>query len=318
MQFELELIKLLQQLRSDFFDGFFQFWTMFGEELIIIGILGFLYWVYNKRVGEYVGITVFISLVLNSVLKTLFRRPRPFQVDNEIVNIRPQTSSGYSFPSGHTQGAATVFASAAIWLKKRYFTIATIIIIIMVAMSRMYIGVHFLTDVIVASLLGIGLSYGFAKFFSKREDNSKIYQYILYINLVLLFGVYILHLFTSEASVGMTNAQSFYDKLEGAFKMTGAMVGFVFGLKFERKYTNFINHKILWKNIIRFAAGVGIVMLVRIGLKAVFGIFVDSESLLEGQFFAASIAMIFDLVRYFFMVYVAIGIYPLVFKKLNI
>ncbi|MCK7486024.1 MAG: hypothetical protein MZU97_11080 [Bacillus subtilis] len=61
MDFELELIRWMQSFQNGFWDTLFQFFTMFGEELIIIGALGYLYWCHDKKVGEYVGVTVFIS-----------------------------------------------------------------------------------------------------------------------------------------------------------------------------------------------------------------------------------------------------------------
>ncbi|MCK7486022.1 MAG: hypothetical protein MZU97_11070 [Bacillus subtilis] len=54
-----------------------------------------------------------------------------------------------------------------------------------------------------------------------------------------------------------------YDKMEGTFKMIGAMIGFVLGVRFEAKKVNFVNHRILWKNLIRFVFGVAVVMGVR-------------------------------------------------------
>jgi membrane-associated phospholipid phosphatase len=318
MQFELELVKLLQQLRSDFFDVLFQLFTMLGEELVIIGILGFLYWCFNKKVGEQVGITVFISLVINSSIKTLFKRLRPFQVDAAIENVRPHTSTGYAFPSGHTQGAATVFTSTALWLKKRWLLVTAYVVTFLVAMSRLYLGVHYLSDVFVGALLGIGLSFIMYRFFQKNEDSSKTYKYILYGSLALLLTVFIYHILTIEAEVGMTDAKTFYDRMEGGFKMTGSMIGFVLGIGFEKKHTNFTHNTVIWKNLIRFALGVAVVMGIRIGLSAIFDAIIPTDDLATGQFIPSTLAMFLDMLRYFAMVFVAIGVYPLLFKKCNI
>jgi len=59
-------------------------------------------------------------------------------------------------------------------------------------------------------------------------------------------------------------------------------------------------------------------MLVRIGLKSIFVLIIDPDKLQEGQLFIASIALLFATFRYFMMVLVGIGIYPLLFKKINI
>jgi membrane-associated phospholipid phosphatase len=318
MTFELEIIEWMQQFSNAFLDAFFSFWTMFGEDLIIIAIMGFVYWCYNKKAGEYLGLSVFVSLVLNSVIKVLVQRPRPFQVDDQIVNLRPATSGGYAFPSGHTQGASSVFGSVAVWVKKRWVSIVAAIIVVMVALSRMYLGVHYLSDVIVGGILGIGIGLLIFRLFVKTEDHHRLYMRILVIAAVVVLFVYLLELFTASASETMTNSAFLYDKIEGLLKMAGAFAGFVFGVQFEKKHVDFTNHRVIWKNLARFALGVGIVMGIRLGLDFIFSLIIDTETLAEGQLALASIAALFDCIRYGAMVFVAIGVYPLVFKKFNI
>jgi len=318
MDFELEIIVWLQSFRSDFFDALFQFFTMFGEELVIIGILGFIYWCYDKKTGEQIGITVFISLVLNSVIKTVVQRQRPYLIDSRIDNVRPSTSGGYSFPSGHTQGAASVFGSLAIWMKKRWLTVVSTVIIVLVAISRMYIGVHFLSDVIVGGLLGIGIAYLGYRYFSKDRSTDKLYRYLLMGSIAIGILFYIYSLFTINATDELNNAANLYDKLVDVLKMLGVICGFIVGVTFEKSKVKFTQHKVLWKNLIRFALGVAVVMGVRLGLKVVFGIFVDSDELAEGELFLASLALLFDTLRYFAMVFIGIGVYPMIFKSLDI
>lgn len=318
LNFEIEIIIWLQSFRNGFFDALFQFFTMFGEEFIIVGVLGIIYWCYDKKIGEEIGITVFVSLFLNSLIKTIVRRYRPYLVDAQIENVRPQTSGGYSFPSGHTQGAASVFGSLAIWIKKRWLWIVSIVIIVLVAISRMYLGVHFLTDVLVGGLLGIGISWLGYRYFSTHDNHEKMYRYLVIG--ITVFGVifYLFTLFTIESTSTLTNARNLVDKLEASFKMIGTVIGFVLGVSYEKKQVQFENHKVIWKNLIRVVLGVAIVMAIRLGLKPIFGLIVNPEELEEGQLFFASLALMFDFIRYFLMVFVGIGLYPMIFKKINI
>lgn len=318
MGFEIEIILWLQSFRNGFLDALFEFITMFGEELIIIGLLGVLYWCYDKKVGEQIGITVFISLVLNALIKTIVQRNRPYVVDSRIEAIRPETAGGYSFPSGHTQGAASTFGSIAIWLKKRWITITSIIIIILVAISRMYLGVHYLSDVIIGGILGIGISWGGYKIFKRNQPNTKLYKYIIYAALSFGIFMYLITLFTITSTSTMNNAKNLYDKLESTLKMLGTISGFVLGISYEKKHVNFTQHRILWKNIIRFILGVAIVMIVRIGLKEIFKLIINPDNLTEGQLFESSLSLLFDTLRYTAMVFIGIGLYPKLFKKINI
>ena len=114
----------------------------------------------------------------------------------------------------------------------------------------------------------------------------------------------------------MTDASTLYNTLEGVAKMMGTIFGFTVGIMIEHKHVQFENHRVLWKNLIRFALGVGIVMAVRLGLKPLFNLIVnpDSGALIEGAMGKATLAILFDFVRYFAMVLIG-GIYPLAFKR---
>lgn len=316
MNFELEIIKWLQSFRTPFLDKLFEFFTVFGEELVVIAILGGIYWSINKRIGERLGITVFISLGLNSLLKAIFMRLRPFMVDTEITNLRPETSGGYSMPSGHTQSASTVFFGLYQFFKKKYLLIIAIVITVLVAISRMYIGVHYLTDVLVGAFLGIIITYYLAKYLSRKEDLSKIYNIILIISGIALVGLFVYNLISLSGT--SFDSEAFYFNTEALAKMIGTLVGFVLGVRFENKYVNFSNHNHLLKNILRFALGIAVVMAVRIGLKEIFTLIVNPEELIDDQLVLSVLASFLDFLRYVIMVMVGIGIYPLLFKKINI
>jgi len=316
VNFELEIIKWLQSYRTPFLDKLFEFFTIFGEELVVIAILGGIYWSINKRIGERLGITVFISLGLNSLLKAIFMRLRPFMVDTEITNLRPETSGGYSMPSGHTQSASTVFFGLYQFFKKKYLLIIAIVITVLVAISRMYIGVHYLTDVLVGAFLGIIITYYLAKYLSRKEDLSKIYNIILIISGIALVGLFVYNLISLSGT--SFDSEAFYFNTEALAKMIGTLVGFVLGVRFENKYVNFSNHNHLLKNILRFALGIAVVMAVRIGLKEIFTLIVNPEELIDDQLVLSVLASFLDFLRYVIMVMVGIGIYPLLFKKINI
>ncbi|MDD3126171.1 MAG: phosphatase PAP2 family protein [Candidatus Izemoplasmatales bacterium] len=314
MGFEVEIIKWMQTFSDEITKGFFTFWTMFGEELIIIAIMGFIYWCFDKKAGEFIGFSVFVSLVLNSVIKIAIKRVRPFDAfPEQINNWRGETAGGYSFPSGHTQGAASVFGSAAVWIKKRWLSIAATVIIIMVAISRMYLGAHYLTDVIVGGLLGIGIAFLIHYLFKKIANRNRIYITTMIGSVILLLIV-----FFTQTQAFANDAQNFYSKLEGLFKMEGAFIGFVFGIMFEKKQVNFTMHKVLWKNILRFIIGVAIVMGIRYSLSFLFDLIINPENLGATEISFAGVAMMLDFIRYGIMVFIAIGVYPLVFKKLKI
>jgi len=316
MGFELEIIHWLQSFSSPFLDALFSFFTMFGEELVIIAVLGLIYWSIDKKVGERLGITVFISLGLNSVLKLIFMRPRPFMVDDTIVNLRPETSGGYSMPSGHAQSASTVFFGAYQFLRKNFILIMAIIITILVSLSRMYLGVHYLTDVLVGSLLGILITYYLYKWLSKKEDLTFVYNIILYLSIGILLVIMVYNLIKLNQTT--FDSQLFYFNTEALAKMLGTLAGFVIGVKIENKYVKFENHKNITKNILRFALGIVVLMAVRLGFKEVFHLIVNPENLVDDQIFQSIAASLLDFLRYVIIVVTGIGLYPILFKKIGI
>ncbi|HRY78572.1 MAG TPA: phosphatase PAP2 family protein [Candidatus Izemoplasmatales bacterium] len=320
MQFELDLIHWMQSWGIPFWKDFFNLWTMFGEEAILIALMGFVYWCYHKKMGEYLGLTVFLSQIVNSVVKLGFQRPRPFVADATVANLRGETATGFSFPSGHTQGAATVFAATSLRVKKRWLTIVSSVIIGMVALSRMYLGAHYLTDVLVAAVLGIGIAWGMDRLTRGTGDLRKRYDVILIGSLVLMVIMLVVGRLTIGEMGDLTDAGNFYDKLEGLVKMTAAFLGFVLGIRFEERRVNFVNHRVWWKNIVRLVLGLVLLLGLKEGLKAVFQLIVPTGDgdLGTGDYLQAFFGLGFDFIRYSAMVFAGIGLYPLVFKKFNL
>jgi membrane-associated phospholipid phosphatase len=311
MIFEVEIIKWLQEHRSSFLDKLFELITMFGEEMIMILVLGLVYWSIKKDAGKRLAIIVFISMGINSLLKVMISRLRPFQVDSSIVNLRPETSQSYSMPSGHTQSSSTLFFGLASLFKKKSLWVFAITITVLVGISRMYIGVHYLSDVIVGGLLGLFMGIFLNIWLQKIKNLSKIYKILSLISIIILIIMIAIQVVKNISGI------SFYNELESISKMLGTLFGFGIGVLFEEKYVQFDNHHNHMKNIIRFILGIAIILVFRIGLKALFGYVVNPEGL-EETLFPAMIAVLLDFIRYALMVFIGLGVYPILIKKLNI
>lgn len=318
MNFELDIIHWLEGIRTSVFNFFFEGVTMLGEEIVVILVLGVVYWCIDKKVGERLGLTLFVSLTVNSLLKVIVARPRPFVKDPSITPLRPQTAGGYSFPSGHTQSATTLSFGIYYFFKKKWLLIVSIIITLLIAISRMYLGVHYFTDVLVGGLLGFVFAYLAGKYLTDKVNYKKIYIYIIFFVVVALIVMMIINAIRAINPTNGFDAVSFYSAGADMAKMMAAIIGFVGGILFEKSKVNFENHNNFKKNVVRFVAGVGIILLIRIVLKAFFGIIVNPDNLVSGDEFKSSLALLFDFIRYFSMVFVGIAIYPMLFKKLNL
>lgn len=287
----IEFVEWFQSFQNSFFDFFFNTISFLGEEYIFIALMGFVYWTYDKKFGEFLGITLAITAVTNNTLKEIFDAPRPFaEYPDRVNNLRPSTSSGNSFPSGHTQLFSTFLYSAAFYLKKKWVFIVVSILIVLMMMSRIYLGVHYLEDVVVAALLGLFLGYVFYHCFIKIHNNQD-----------LLHKVYII-IFIIALPITLVLGS------EDLFKGFGILSGMIFAIIYEKKYVNFSLDTTKLKKGLRLILGITIMISLQIGLKLLYSPFLD-----EGTY-------LFDVlssIRYFLLTFIGIGVYPNLFKKFN-
>ena len=151
----MEILKFLENVRSPFFSAVFGFITHLGEETVAIVVLCAIFWCINKRIAYGIGVAYFLSGLTVQGMKICFRIDRPWIVDptlNPLPSALPQ-ATGYSFPSGHTQSAAVLFGSLGVQIKYKTIKALCFFLVLLVAFSRMYLGVHTLLDVVTSLLI---------------------------------------------------------------------------------------------------------------------------------------------------------------------
>lgn len=287
----IEVIEFIQSLRSGFGDTFFNFISFLGEEYVYILLLSIVYFAYDKKMGEFLGLVLFFTGLLNATIKGIFVSQRPFEkYPLRVENLRPETATGYSFPSGHTQNFTAFLFSGAFWFNKKAVIITASILSVLMALSRMYLGVHWLEDVLTSLLLGVITAYVLHKFFIKVKDQDKT---LLIINLVILVA-FLPFLFLQTK--------------DDLFKGYGLMVGFTVGMYIEKTYIKFTMDVVLWKKAIRVVVGLLIMVLIMVGLGSVFDFLAEEGSTLLN---------ILDMIRYGLIALVGLGVYPFLFKRFN-
>ena len=174
------LLFIQEYIRSDFLNPIMKVLTHSGDKgiLLIFLILALLFIPRTRAIGIMSTISIVIEALLNNVLlKNLIARTRPYDEIEGLINLVGRQSD-YSFPSGHT-GAAFAVAGAMLVVAlfglpmiektgefKREdpsltFKLISVILIMyatLLAFSRMYVGVHYPTDVLCGLLLGLGTS----------------------------------------------------------------------------------------------------------------------------------------------------------------
>ena len=196
-EWEVALQAWIQSFMGSFGTAVMSFLTLFGEEVMLIGILGYIYWCYDKEFGKFIGNNVVVGIVLNPLLKNLALRRRPYfdhpnikclkpvHADADIYDIAAQ---GYSFPSGHSMNSAVIYGSLPMYKKKsRVLRILAFLMPFLVGLSRVALGVHYVTDVLMGWALGAGLVLVFS-FLQRKVKNIHLLHAIIF--LVSLSGLF--------------------------------------------------------------------------------------------------------------------------------
>ncbi|MFM7785582.1 MAG: phosphatase PAP2 family protein [Gammaproteobacteria bacterium] len=140
----IELILWIQSMRNPALDAFFRGITALGGAGHLFMVPA-LVWCLSYRMGSRLLLTLLLSACLNFALKDLFGQPRPFQME---PRIGPDRELGYGIPSGHAQHTAVEWALVAAWVGKPLVWAGAIVLITLIGFSRVYLGVHFPSDVL--------------------------------------------------------------------------------------------------------------------------------------------------------------------------
>lgn len=168
MNWEIELLQKLQSIRTPFLTAFMEAVSFMSESLFIVFIIATLYWCINKEKVTRMAWIVLVSGVANGVIKNIFKAPRPFQ-KGVVKPMRLETATSYSFPSGHTQSATSFWSSLYLVLRTPGILLVGAIVVILTAVSRLYLGVHWPVDVIGAIVIGLIVVVIADKLYDEKE-----------------------------------------------------------------------------------------------------------------------------------------------------
>ena len=310
----MEFLYFLQSIRNPVCDFLFDLITKLGEETVFLAVAILFFWCVNKREGFYILLTGLFGTVVNQGLKISCRIERPWIQDPSfpIIESARAEATGYSFPSGHTQNVAGTFGAIGKWSARRWVKILTVVIIILVAFSRMYLGVHTPFDVVVSLGFAAFLVLILHPFFADEDRFNRSFPIIVgiaaLISLALL--VYVNLLPDSIDGVEQIYIDSYELNIASARKnaatLFGCMLGLVVVYPIDRMFIRFKTDAPWYSQVIKLVLGLGIVILIKsvlqAPLEAVIGIFTDSP-----EYIARAI-------RYFIIVAFAGGIWPLTFS----
>ena len=290
---EVSLMEWLQGHIGSTGISIISFFSMFGEEILLVLFLGFIYWCYDKKLGRTMGLTAIMGLTWNAMAKNIALRRRPY-FDHENIKIlrvvEPEadiyniSAQGYSFPSGHSTNAVTAFGSLAVNLRKRWTIVAAVAIPLLTGISRFVVGAHYPTDVLGGWLLGVIIVL-IVPLLQKRVKNTLVRYSILLITVVPGF---------------------FYCKTTDYYTGVGLLIGFIGGTLLEDRCVHFENtRKPVWM-VLRVIGGLAVYLALNTALKLPF-----SKDFLSGN---SPAALLVRCARYAVVSFVIFGVYPMVFR----
>lgn len=156
MAFEFQILDFMQRLHIPILDTFMIFVSKLGDKGAVWIVLAVLLLIFPKtrKAGMLVSAALIIDAVLcNMMLKPMIARVRPYDI-NTAVEMLVAKPKDFSFPSGHT--AASFAAASALWFSKEgKLWMPALLLAVLIAFSRMYLYVHYPTDVLGGVILGI-------------------------------------------------------------------------------------------------------------------------------------------------------------------
>jgi membrane-associated phospholipid phosphatase len=318
IQYGIDWIVMIQSLGA-WLAGPMRFFSFLGSEEFFLLALPALYWSISTDLGIRVGLMLLTSTSINHIFKVALGGPRPYWVSERVLPLAAETSFGV--PSGHSQIAGGVWGISAAYLRKPWAWIGAVTVIVLIGFSRMYLGVHFLHDVLVGWLLGGLTLWAFVAYWDRVAAWLKSQTFTRQVTVAFIVSMVFIALsaLTVVAKSGyvipeewMVNAARVGDELpdpvslSGAITPAGTLFGLAIGLAWMTGRGGFQAGGSVTQRALRYMVGAIGVLIFWYGLGLVFP---------RGEF------LLSYLLRYFR--YVLIGFWvsggaPWLFYKLNL
>lgn len=261
---DIEILLALQEFREGVggcLTEFFFKMTWFGEMGTVLAIMASIYWSFDKRIGTYLLMGWSGNRIVNGVLKVTACAYRPWIRDPRIVP-HPEamaTATGYSFPSGHTMNAASLFGGMAVRRDmRRGLRVLMWVFLCLIAFSRIFLGVHTPQDIVVGAAVGVSvmiLTGRLLPWLEEHQDKDFLVM-IIGVTVALIAAIY-----AANKRYPMdydANGQLLVDGLKMAndtFKAVGLLSAFLVGWILERRYVGFSTEISMHERFLRLACG---------------------------------------------------------------
>jgi membrane-associated phospholipid phosphatase len=259
--------------------------SMLGTQEFFMIALPAILWCWNYSLGIQIGIILLLEGGINTTLKFIFQAPRPYWIDAGVKAYAGETSFG--FPSGHTQISTGVWGIFGLELVKKGIILFSIIAIALIGFSRIYLGVHFVEDVLGGLVFGLLVLILVRKYdtpilkWLNTRDIYQKYSLAVFSTAIFLFLMLLPFIFGKDFQIPgawARQAQISYPSLqidpfnqEHVFTVAGTWFGLVMGfIWFNQKYGSFKVEGSAKQKLLRYLVGVVGIFVIWFGLGRLF------------------------------------------------
>ncbi len=222
--FDVSFIQWLQQFSSPGLDRFFLLLTDLGSHYAYMAIIPFVYWAVDRQVGRRLAGLFLTSMWLNGLFKEYMVMPRPDPTAVRVLADEPSPG----FPSGHAQGAMSLWGYLAAALRRRWLSWLAVVLVVLLSLSRLYLGVHFPGDVLGGLAIAAVLIAVFVWLSEMKVGaglSVRLRMLLIFVIPLLLYPLY--QTSTSEQLIGFFIGFFTAETLAGQMVPFRARVGFV-------------------------------------------------------------------------------------------
>lgn len=261
-----------------------QLFSFLGTSMFAMVFLPFFYWNIDTVLGLRLAVMLMVSSATVDAFKLAFHQPRPYWYDTAVKAFGSEISFG--FPSAHAFTAAAMWGYLAAILKRRWVWILSLGLVFFIGLSRLVLGLHFPTDVLVGWALGfvlVALFVNFAQPFSRWWNRQSYVGQVLvgFAGSIVFLGcsvVFFLYLAGWSIPAAWTDnalaagaAAPVPVNLEGPLTSTGTLFGLAAGYAWMKRRGGFSAQSgTPLQKIIRFVLGIIVVFIIWYGLGAIF------------------------------------------------
>ncbi|HLO31821.1 MAG TPA: phosphatase PAP2 family protein [Anaerolineales bacterium] len=259
-----------------------KFFTFLGYENFFFLVLPLIYWSVDTGLGLRIALILAASDYLNCIVKLAFAAPRPYWVNARVEPFSVESSFG--IPSGHAQNATALWGILAAGVNKPWAWATAFILAFLIGFSRLYLGVHFLHDVLTGWLIGFVLLFGFLKLWdpvrtwlkTKTLGQQVIIAFLVSL-LMIAIGVWSSarldgYVFPVEWTENALRAGPLPDpiSMEGIFTSSGSFFGLAAGAAWIASRGGYQTSGPLEKRALRYVIGLIGIMILWYGLGKIF------------------------------------------------